>query len=126
MISEKLVRVTLWISVPFNLVAAYGLAYPGSLLGILIGLPSNVPPLYSALLAFLIAGFGLAYGWAARQQPVDKTVVGLGTIGKYGVFIIAGLLMMQGSGPTGAFVVAIGDAIFATIWLLWLLGERKA
>jgi hypothetical protein len=45
---DKIVRGALWTSVPFNLVAAALFAFPGSAVGQLVGLPADVPRIYSA------------------------------------------------------------------------------
>ena len=58
---DSWVRVTLWISFPFNLGAAYILAFPSSAMGQLAGLPTHVPAIYAALTSFLVALFGAAY-----------------------------------------------------------------
>lgn len=55
-------------SFPFNMLAAYALALPASLPGRVNGLPSPVPPLYTALTGLLVALFGLAYAWMATRS----------------------------------------------------------
>lgn len=124
MISDALTRITLWLSTPFNLIAAYAIYWPENFPGTLFALPVGGPAIYSGMLAVIIAGFGLAYGWAAMQKPINTTVVGLGMLGKYAVFVVAGLLLLTGDAPAGPFIVTLADAAFATIWLLWLLGKR--
>ncbi len=121
MISEKTVRLTLWLSVPFNFVAAYAVAFPAQFPGTFFEIPLGAPPLYAFMLGGFILLFGLAYGWAAQQGPINKTIVVLGIFGKYGVFVVAGLTLLAGMAPVGPFIITIADATFATIWLLWLL-----
>lgn len=65
-VSEPVLRASLWVACPFNLLAAYLVALPGSLLGQFYGLPPEVPPLYAGLAAMFIALFGFAY---LRRHP---------------------------------------------------------
>jgi hypothetical protein len=64
---DKFLRRALWVSVAYNLAAALLFAFPASSFGRLAGLPSPVPPVYSALVAFFVALFGGTYAWLARQ-----------------------------------------------------------
>jgi undecaprenyl pyrophosphate phosphatase UppP len=88
------VRYTLWVSAPFNLLAAYMVLLPLSALGRLVGMPPSPPLVYSALLATMIALFGLAYAWLATQPEIDRPLVGLAAIAKTMVFVIALLLWL--------------------------------
>lgn len=119
-INEQLVRISLWISVPFNFLAAYAVLLPGSALGQLIGLPPDVPLIYAALLSFMVGAFGCVYAWLASRPLMNKPVLAIGAIGKTGVFVIALALWLMGEGPGGVVFVATGDLAFATLWVMWL------
>lgn len=65
MISEKLLRGSLWASVPFNIVAGINLMFPTTAMAALFGLSGPVPPFYAFFLGGIIVFFGLIYGWLA-------------------------------------------------------------
>jgi len=118
---DRLTRVTLGLSCPFNLVAAALLAAPDSAIGQLLGLPTPVPALYRGLTALLIAAFGLAYGWLALQPRLVRPFVAFGALGKAAVFALALALWLLGETPLGVPALAVGDLVFAVIWLRWLV-----
>lgn len=118
--TEAAVRLSLWLAFPFNLLAAAILAVPSSQLGQLMGLPASVSPLYSAMLAFFIALFGCVYAWLARLPDIDRPLLGLGSIGKFGAFLIVFSLWLSGAVSGLVVVVAVGDLAFACLWFGWL------
>jgi len=120
------VRYTLWASAPFNLLAAYMVLLPSSSLGRLVGMPPSPPLVYSALLATMIALFGLAYAWLATQPEIDRPLVGLAAIAKTMVFVIALLLWLADRGPGGLVLVACADLAFASLWGWWLLSPTES
>jgi hypothetical protein len=65
MIKTQWIRWTLWLSCPFNLLAAGLFAMPGSYASQLVGIPPSAPPIYTALTAFLITLFSATYAWMA-------------------------------------------------------------
>ena len=115
-------RRALWTSVVFNLAGALGFAFPGTF-GRLAGFPSPVPHVYSATLAFLVALFGLTYGWLARQPRIDRPLVVFCTLGKAGFFTIVVACWLLGELPASALRAAGGDLVFAAIFAWWLVGE---
>lgn len=126
MTHERLVRATLLLSVPFNLLAAWGLGQPQSAIGQLMQLPTDVPAAYAALLAYLVLLFGLAYGWLALARPINRPLLLLGVSGKAGVFCIMLGLWLVGASPGMLVAVATGDLALAAIWGSWLLGSARA
>lgn len=125
MTQEKLVRTTLWLSLPFNLVAAYAVGCPSSAIGQLLQLPSNVPVVYAYLLAYLIALFGVLYGFMAQQAEISRSLLLAGVVGKTGVFVILGLLWAGSQAAFPTFLVTWGDLGFAAIWGSWLWQTRN-
>ncbi len=121
MTHERLVRATLLLSVPFNLLAAWGLGQPQSAMGQLMQLPADVPAAYAALLAYLVLLFGLAYGWMGLARSINRPLLLLGVSGKAGVFFIMLGLWLVGASPGMLVAVASGDLALATIWGSWLL-----
>ena len=118
---EKWLRATLWVSFPFNLVAAYILAFPSSAPGQLVGLPATVPALYAALTSFLVALFGVVYAWLAIRPRINRPLVAVSAIGKTGVFGIACVLWIAGSGAGRVVLLASGDLALAFVWFWWLI-----
>jgi hypothetical protein len=118
-------RRALWTSVVFNLVGALGFAFPATV-GRLAGFPSPVPHVYSATLAFLVALFGLTYGWLARQERIDRPIVVFCTIGKAGFFTVVLACWLLGELPASALRAAAGDLALAAVFAWWLVGEVEA
>ena len=116
----SLVKQTLGLSVPFNMLAAYLLAFPASVPAQLVELPTPVPVLYTALTAFLVVLFGAMYAWMAMQEEVPRQFLVLGIIGKTGVFVIAAALWLASANSGRLVLLASGDLAFAMLWLSWL------
>ena len=124
MTQEKLVRATLWLSLPFNLIAAYAVGCPNSAIGELLQLPGNVPAVYAYLLAYLIALFGLFYGFMGQQAEISRPLLFAGVVGKAGVFVILGCLWLSDQAAFPTFLITWGDLGFAAIWGSWLWQTR--
>lgn len=122
----KLLRTTLWISFPFNFLAGYILADPASALGRAVGLPASVPPAYATLSGFLVCLFGAAYAWLACQREINRPLLAFGTLGKFGVFLIALTLWLASGISLPVLCIAVGDLVFAAIWCWWLVGSEPA
>ena len=122
--TETVVQRSLWLACPFNLIAAFVFAFPSSGIGQRLGLPQSVSPLYLSLVSLFVGLFGLAYGWLARQPRIDRPLLGFGSIGKFGAFLIALALWFQGAVADVVVVVALGDLAFAALWFSWLLSSR--
>ena len=123
--NESLIRASLIFSAPFNWGAAALILLPQSPPGQLLGLPP-APPLYAALLAFLVAVFGVAYLWAGwRSQPVSPVVLCMGGFGKIGVFGIAAVLAAVGQTSLGMLSVTVVDLLLGGFWVWWLLRGRS-
>jgi hypothetical protein len=118
------VRATLWLSFPFNLLAAWLLARPASELGEFIGVPTQVPSLYSLALGFLICEFGVTYAWLALQQHINRPLLAFCAIGKSGVFVIVLLLWLSANVSGRLALMACGDLVLALIWFWWLFDRQ--
>jgi ABC-type branched-subunit amino acid transport system permease subunit len=125
MTPDKIIRMTLWTSVPFNFVAAYSFAFPASFSGQMMGLPFEAPAVYSVLLAWLVALFGAVYGWLAMQTKIDRPIVTMAAIGKVGVFVLAALLWLSGQVQGKTVFVVSGDLIFGCVFFWWLVKTAK-
>lgn len=121
---ETWVRRTLWLSCPFNLFGAYLFACPGSTLGQLSGLPPDAPALYTALIAWLIALFGLTYAWLPMQPVLARPLLGMLAIGKCGAFLTAVALLVAGAVDPRVVGLSFADLLLGGFWLVWLAQSR--
>ncbi|HEY1076672.1 MAG TPA: hypothetical protein VGE51_08270 [Fontimonas sp.] len=122
--SDRLVRATLWISVPFNLLVAVMLLFPASRIGALLDLPTPVPPLYAALSSMFVAAFGLLYAWMPLQKSLNREMLAFVSLCKTAAFLAALSLWLSGLGSGMLALAAVGDLVFAAIWMRWLLLTR--
>jgi hypothetical protein len=120
------VRTTLWLSFPFNFVAAWMLMHPASELGQLLGMPTQVPSLYSLVVGFLVCEFGLTYAWLAMQKHVHRPLLAFCAIGKSGVFAIVLLLWLAADVSGRLVLMASGDLALALVWFIGLFNRRSS
>ncbi len=123
--NDNIIRLTLRLGLLFNAGAAYLVAFPSHALGTFVGVPTGAPPLYAFMLAGFILVFGLAYAWAASQPQVNRTIVAFGTIAKFTMAGIVGVLWLQDMAPTGPFLLVVADTGFPLIWALWLNQQQE-
>lgn len=122
---DVVMRRTLVVGAIFNLFAAAMVLLPQSL-GRLADLPQSAPRFYSWLLALFIILFGGVYAWLSRRPTIDRPLVAVAVIGKTGVFLVALTCLFLGEISTNTFAPAIGDLLFAGIFLWWLSGTARA
>ncbi len=123
--SETIVRASLWLTAPFNLLAAYTFSFPSSGFGQLLGLPSLVHPFYAYFSGAMVGLFGLAYVWMAGQTAIDHALLFVGACGKSLAVVIALALFLQGNlAPTLALLIS-GDVLFAGLWFFYLFHQRS-
>lgn len=122
--SDRIVRITLWISVPFNITVAVMLLFPASPPSALLGLPPDVPMLYAALSALFVFMFGLAYAWMATRPVIPRELLGFSGICKSSVFVMALILWALGHDDGRTALTAVGDLLLAAVWIRWLLATR--
>ena len=125
MISESLIRLTLRLSVVFNLGAAYLLVCPDNALGQLAGFAVSTSPIHTALASLMVAGLGLAYGWLAQQPVIDRPLLTFGALIKGSAFFIFVGQWLFDAAATRFVLFAAVDIVLAVIWLSWLR-QRKA
>lgn len=118
---DRLIRPVFGFSAVFNFGAAFLLAFPAGPLGQWIGLPSQVPALYSALAAMFVALFGGMYAWLAMQPVLPRPMVALAAIGKTSAFLLAAILWFAGEVSGRLVQLSIGDLLLAAIYTYWLL-----
>jgi hypothetical protein len=108
----------------FNLGGALVFAFPDSL-GQFAGLPTPVPHVYTALLAFFVILFGVGYAWLAWQPIIQRPLVAFSAAGKTGVFAVILVFWILGDAPGRGALMSIGDLIFAAIFTWWLVVSKK-
>ena len=109
----------------FNLGGALAFAFPASV-GRLAGFPGPAPRLYTAFLAVMVALFGGAYAWLARQPEIDRPLVAFSALGKTGFFAVAFACWLLGEVPARGVIGASGDLVFAAIFAWWLRTDAAA
>ena len=112
---------SLWISFPLNLGAAYMFAFPSSWPGQMLELPQSVNPIYAGLCALMVALFGFVYAWLALQPNVNQPLLVVGALGKACVFFLCAGLWLTGAASSLLVGAASIDLMFGLFWLFWLL-----
>lgn len=120
LVIDILLRMSLWISLPLHLGAAYVLARPGLWLGQQLGLPAAVHPLYAALPAFLLALLGCACAWLALQRRPTQPLLAVAALAQLGVFIIILGLWLFAHASSGLAAAGCVELLLALLWLGWL------
>jgi hypothetical protein len=121
MVTDSFIRRVLWFSAAFNLSGAAILAFPSSALGQWLALPSSIPLLYGAYVAWFVVLFAGAYAWLACQPSIDRPVLAIAAIGKAGIFFITLFLWIIGEAAGRGLVAVSGDLILSGIYIWWLL-----
>lgn len=125
MIRQKHINVTLWLSLVFNCIAAYLIAFPSSFFSQLVGLPPSVPFLYSTLLSCIIIFFGIIYAWLAIQSTIEKHLFFIGGTGKILFFLGVFLSYLFGHASATFTTLASVDLILGAVWLWWLFSNKS-
>jgi hypothetical protein len=126
MLSEKSVRVSLGVTCAFNLAAAVLLVMTDNPLSRIAGITASDSTIHTALAALMVAAFGLAYGWMARAQTIDRPMIAFGALVKLGAFSLFAALATVGMVPASFALFAFPDLVFAMLWLMWLRQANEA
>ena len=118
---DQVMRRALQVTAPFNLVAAFALAFPATWAGQVFGLPSDAPAVYRALAGGVIAIFGFAYAWLSVQRSIDRPLVVVAMCGKIFAFGSLAALAAVGELPLRSAAMGSADLLFAVIFGWWLL-----
>ncbi len=121
---DQIVRISLWITAPFNLIAAYAFAFPESGLGQILGLPYPSHPLFTLFSGSMVGLFGVMYAWLALQNAIVRPVLAFGATGKTIAVAIALYLYLGGLLSSTLILLISGDLIFAALWLYYLTSRR--
>ena len=117
-------RRLLWTAAAFNVFGAYVLAFPSHFVGTWLGLPSDVPAVYRAIVGSFVLLFGGAYAWLAAAKPIDRAMVAFGAIGKASVFALTVALFLASATTARMVALASGDLAFAGLFAWWLRATR--
>ncbi len=123
---EQIVRISLWVTAPFNLLAAYAFAFPESALGQLLGFPYPSHPLFALFSGSMVGLFGVMYVWLVLQPTLIKPVLFFGATGKTIAVAIALYLYLGGLLSSTLMVLISGDLAFAALWFFYLTSRRAA
>lgn len=74
----------------------------------------------------MIALFGAAYAWLARQPTLNRPVVAVGAAGKLGFFGMAIAYWAAGDLPAVAVLQAMPDRVLGLTFVWWLRIRRPA
>lgn len=122
---EIWVRRSLWLSIPFNFIAAFAIAFPTSAIGRALELPEQGANFYTLFSGGLVGLFGLMYLWNALQPSIDRPTLAVGAVGKSFAVLLSAILFHCGMFSGLALLVISGDLVFAGLWLYWLLGNSR-
>lgn len=122
MISEKLLRRTLYFTVAYNLMGFFTFLMPETFGGT-AGLPTSVPFLYTGFIASNILLFGLVGLWQARRPMLDAPVLTIFGLSKV-VFCLLMLISWRfGDIRLPGFLMSLVDLAMGVIFLV---GARSA
>ncbi len=122
---ERWVRYSLWLTAPFNFLAAYAFAFPTSALGQLLALPQQPYSFYTVFAGGMVGLFGGMYVWAALQTHLVRPIIAFGATGKTIAVATSALLFAVGKFSGFALFVVSGDLVFAALWFYWLTRTRR-
>jgi hypothetical protein len=118
---DLVMRRALQVTAPFNLLAAFALAFPSSWPGRVFGLPVDAPSVYRVLAGGVIAIFGFAYAWLSVQKVIDRELVFVSMSGKIFAFCSLAALAVAGELPLRSAILGSADLLFACVFGWWLL-----
>ena len=121
---DAVMRPVLVVGALFNFFAAAIVLFPDSIGGF-ADLPLSGSRFYSWMLALFIGLFGGVYVWLSRRPVIDRPIVVLAAVGKTGVFAVALACLLLGELSPQAFAPAVGDLLFAFVFLWWLAGVAR-
>jgi hypothetical protein len=108
----------------FNFTVAASLSFPSSPMWKLVGMipPQDTFFLHGFLL--MVAAFGCAYFWISREPENKEALIVVAIGGKLAVFALVTAHALAGSVSALMLAPAIGDLVFAVLFLRYLRGER--
>jgi len=121
---DSWVRLSLWVTAPLNLVAAFAFAFPGSGLGQFVGLPADAQLFFTVFSGAMVGLFGCVYLWLALQPEIVRPVLCIGACGKSLAVVTAVSLYAAGHLTGTAALRLCGDLVFVVLWFAYLMQHR--
>lgn len=121
MVSDRVLRISLWLTVALN---AFGTVIFGQLAvgGTSAFLPVAMPRFAAGQIAWVIALFGVVYGWQAMAPRINRGLIAMGGIGKLGFFLLTCAYWLAGDLPGQMAANAAPDLLFGVLFLTWASG----
>lgn len=117
-ISDRVIRLALWLTVALNGLGTviFGQVAVG---GSSAFLPVAMPRFAAGHLAWVIALFGVVYGWQAMEPQINRGLIAIGGLGKVGFFLLTLAYWLVGDVPGQMAANATPDLLFGLLFLLW-------
>lgn len=125
MVSDRVLRVALWLTVALN---AFGAVIFGQVAvgGASAFLPVAMPRFAAGQIAWVIALFGLVYGWQAIAPRINCGLIAVGGLGKVGFFLLTVAYWLAGDLPGQMAANATPDLLFGLLFLSKARGDSTA
>lgn len=124
MTRDRFFRRVLFVGGCFNVFMALVILFPDSIGG-LADLPRSGSRFFSWMLALFVGLFGGVYWYLSTKPVIDRSLVALAAIGKTGILMVALACLLLGDLSVSAFVPAVGDLLFAGVFLWWLRSTAR-
>jgi hypothetical protein len=90
-----------------------------------LGQPVPDDLLMTRLASLLIVVLGIGYGMVARDAAANRPILWLGVLGKAPIPLLVWISGGAAALSSSAFILSLGDLVFATLFLLFLLTHRR-
>ena len=105
----------------FNIVVGGALLFASGPVFNAFGMPTPDTPMFIQVSGWLVVVFGLGYARVARDPAGNRGIVFMGVIGKAAMPVLMGWYTLDGAAPLGAFLLTLGDLVFAALFAVFLL-----
>lgn len=119
MLTDRIIRPTLFLNAGYNVLVAWMFAFPVSKLAQMVGM-AWPPAVYRAVVTAFVVSFALLYLWLATRTVIDRGLVGFSALVKVAVFGAIAVCWLSGFGSRLGLLTAAVDLIFAALMLWWL------
>jgi hypothetical protein len=109
-----------------NVLAAGAFLPPAAPVRAVMGFPATDEPLYTSIVALMVATFGGGHLWAAATGRAERLFIGVAALGKIGFFALISAFWAAGAVSGRAAASAAADLAFGVAFVAWLLEPRAA
>lgn len=106
-----------------NAFGAFAFTPWGAPLRALVGLPPDAHSLYLLIIGSFVGLFGLGYLYTGLTERADPLFIAIAGAGKLTFFGLLAAFWLTGELPIRAPLAAVGDLVFGTMFVAWLLGR---